>query len=244
MRLDNTTALITGASRGLGRALSTALALRGARVAMVARGKDELNQAAHEITQQGGTVYPLCVDIADKDQTYALAGAAAALLGPIDLLIHNASTLGPTPMPLLLDTDCEDLENVLATNLIGPFRLSKAIAGSMALRQTGTIVQISSDAAVSAYAGWGAYGVSKAAADHLSKSLAVELEAHGVRVLCIDPGEMDTQMHAQAVPDADRSTLRAPMQVAEQILALLAAPTKSGTRWVVSAVADGAEVQR
>src|SRR6202000_2901928 len=98
-----------------------------------------------------------------KDDIYPLAGAASALVGPIELLIHNASELGPTPLRLLLDTDCEDLERVLAVNLLGRFRLRRVIGGCMALGERGTIVQVSSDAAVNAYAHWGAYSVSKAA---------------------------------------------------------------------------------
>jgi NAD(P)-dependent dehydrogenase (short-subunit alcohol dehydrogenase family) len=142
-------------------------------------------------------------------------------VGPIDILIHNASTLGKTPLPLLFDTDCEDLERVLQVNLIGPFRLTKAIAGSMVLRRRGLVVHISSDAAVNAYPGWGAYGVSKAALDHLSRSWAAELEGTGVRVLSIDPGEMNTKMHADAMPEADPSTLADPADIAARIVAMI-----------------------
>ena len=148
-------------------------------------------------------------------------GAAAALVGPIDLLIHNASSLGKTPLRLLLDTDCEDLSQVLETNLVGPFRLSKAVAGSMALRRTGCIVHVSSDASVNAYERWGAYSVSKAALDHLSRLWAAELQERGVRVLSIDPGEMDTQMHRDALPEADPTTLASPDGVAQRIVELL-----------------------
>ncbi len=186
--LASLSVLITGASRGLGLALSEELARQGARVVMVARDAAPLEAAASAIQRRGGTAHALAADIGDKDAVYPLAGAAAALVGPIDLLIHNASTLGPTPLPLLLDTACEDLEHVLAVNLVGPFRLSKIIAGSMALRGKGLIVHLSSDAAVSAYPGWGAYGVSKAAQDHLARTWAAELEGTGVRSISIDPG--------------------------------------------------------
>ena len=111
-------------------------------------------------------------------------------------MIHNASELGPTPLRLLLDTECEDFERVLAVNLLGPFRLRRVIAGSMALRERGTIVHVSSDASVNAYSHWGAYSVSKAALDHLSRLWAAELGDRGVRSFSVDPGEMDTQMHA------------------------------------------------
>jgi len=146
------------------------------------------------------------------------------VVGPIDLLVHNASTLGPTPLRLLLDTECEDLQHVLETNLIGPFRLSRVIAGSMALRKTGTIVHISSDASVNAYERWGAYAVSKAALDHLSRIWAAELGGRGGRVLSVDPGEMDTLMHRRALPNADPSTLASPDQVAARIIATKSRP--------------------
>src|SRR5262249_16198439 len=141
---------------------------------------------------------------------------------PIDLLVHNASTLGKTPLPLLLDTDCEDLERVLEVNLVGPFRLTKVVAGSMALRGRGLVVNISSDASVSAYPGWGASGVSKAALAHLGRIWAAELEGTGVRVLTVDPGEMNTRMHAEAMPDADPTTLADPAAVAAKIVAMIA----------------------
>lgn len=220
--------LITGASRGLGAALAEALAARGARVVLCARGPEALAEVVSRIRAAGGEAHALAADLGDQSAIYPLAGAAAALVGPIDIVIHNASTLGPLPLPLLLDTECEDLSQVLAVNLLGPFRLSKALVGSMVLRGGGLLVHISSDAAVSAYPGWGAYGVSKAALDHLSRTWDAELAGTGVRSLSIDPGEMDTQMHADAIPDADRTTLRAPAQVAAAIVGILAGALDDG----------------
>jgi NAD(P)-dependent dehydrogenase (short-subunit alcohol dehydrogenase family) len=221
MDLTKTTALVTGASRGLGRALAEQLAAAGARVVLVARPSPELATVVDAIRSNGGEAHGLAFDVSQKEDVYPLVGAAAALVGPIDLLIHNASSLGPTPLRLLLDTECEDLSRVLETNLVGPFRLSRAIAGSMALRRTGTILHISSDASVNAYERWGAYSVSKAALDHLSRLWAAELGERGVRVLAVDPGEMDTVMHRAALPDADPATLAQPDVVAARILALL-----------------------
>ncbi len=152
------------------------------------------------------------------------------LIGEVDVLVNNAGALGPTPLRLLLDTDCEDLERALAVNVVGPFRLTKAVAGAMALRGRGLIVNVSSDAAVAAYERWGAYGASKAALEHLGRTLAVELEATGVRVLTVDPGEMDTRMHADAIPDADRSALSRPDDVAKLLARVLDDPPASGTR--------------
>lgn len=213
--------LITGASRGLGAALAHELGRSGARLVLVARGAAELEGVAAAVRAAGGEAHAFAADVGDKDAVYAIAGAAAELAGPIDVVIHNASSLGKTPMPALLDTDCEDLEHVLAVNLVGPFRLTKALAGSMAVRGGGLVVQVSSDAAVSAYSGWGAYSVSKAALDHLGRIWGAELEQAGVRFLSVDPGEMDTQMHADAIPDADRTTLLAPAVVAQRIAKLI-----------------------
>jgi NAD(P)-dependent dehydrogenase (short-subunit alcohol dehydrogenase family) len=228
---DGLGALITGASRGLGRALAEALAGRGARVALVARDAQPLADVVAGIRLRGGDAHAITGDISELAAIHRVAGQAAALIGEVGLLIHNASTLGPVPLRLLLDTECEDLAQVLETNLIGPFRLTKVIAGAMALRGRGTIVHVSSDAAVEPYPRWGAYGASKAAQDHLSRVLAAELDGTGVRVLAVDPGEMDTRMHADAVPDADRAALQRPADVAERIVDMITrAP--SGTRQV------------
>src|SRR5215207_10952179 len=160
-------------------------------------------------------------DISDKQAVHRIAGQAQGLVGELDIVIHNASTLGPTPLRLLLDTECEDLAAVLETNLVGPFRLTKILAGAMALRGDGVLVHISSDAAVEAYPRWGAYGISKAAQDQLSRVLAAELADTGVRVLAIDPGEMDTKMHADAIPEADPASLQRPAEVAARIVAMI-----------------------
>lgn len=220
---DNKAVLITGGSRGLGLALGKALAGRGARVVLVARAPEILAAAVAEIRNSGGVAHGITADIADKNAIYSISGEAAALVGPIDILINNASTLGPTPMPLLLDTECEDLERVLAVNLVGPFRLTKVVAGSMALRGHGVVVNVSSDAAVEAYQTWGSYGASKAALDHMTRTWAAELADTGVRFLSVDPGEMDTQMHADAMPDADPASLARPEDVAAAIANLIAA---------------------
>ena len=159
-------------------------------------------------------------------------GAAAALVGPVDVLVLNASTLGPVPLRELSETECEDFARVLEVNLLGPFRLAKAVLGSMVLRGQGVVVAISSDAAVSGYPGWGAYGVAKAGLDHLVRTWAAELAGTGVVFLSVDPGEMDTEMHAQAMPEADRSALARPASVAERIADLVGSADRlpSGTR--------------
>jgi NAD(P)-dependent dehydrogenase (short-subunit alcohol dehydrogenase family) len=225
-------ALVTGGSRGLGRALGEALAAAGARVVLVARQRPELDAVVAGIRARGGEAHAIAADVADREATYVIAGQAAAAVGTVDLLINNASTLGPVPLRLWLDTDCEDLSRALAVNLVGPFRLTKALLGPMVLRGYGTVLNVSSDAAVEAYERWGAYGASKAALDHLTRTWAAELTGTGVRVLGVDPGEMNTRMHADAIPDANLASLADPRAVARAILTWLRArpPVPSGTR--------------
>jgi NAD(P)-dependent dehydrogenase (short-subunit alcohol dehydrogenase family) len=220
--LEDRGVLITGASSGLGRALAEELGARGARTFLVARRSAELERVAAAIRSRGGEAHVFAADVADQDAVYAIAGAAAESLGQVDVLVHAAGTLGPVPLRLLLDTACEDLERAFAVNVVGPFRLTKAVAGPMVLRGDGLVVHISSDAAVAAYPTWGAYGASKAALDHLARTFGAELDGTGVRFVGIDPGEMDTAMHAAACPDADRATLRSPAAVARLLADVLA----------------------
>jgi NAD(P)-dependent dehydrogenase (short-subunit alcohol dehydrogenase family) len=236
--MEGKNVLITGGSQGLGRALGRSLARRGHRVVLVARGQEALDRVVQEIREEGGVAHGVVADLGDQEAIYPLAGQAAALIGPIEVLVHNASTLGPTPLRLLMDTECEDLLRTLEVNLVGPFRLTKALAGHMALVGRGLVLHVSSDAAIQAYPRWGAYGVSKAALDHLSRTWAAELAEAGVRVLAIDPGEMDTAMHQAAMPEADRTQLPDPIQVAARLVQVIEAPARwpSGGRVVLSEV--------
>jgi short-subunit dehydrogenase len=223
MEFKNSAVLITGASRGLGRALAFELARKGARLALVARGAEALERTAAEIRDAtGAAVFAIVADVGDKAAVYPILAQASELAGPIDLLINNASTLGPVPLRPLLDTDCEDVERALAVNLVGPFRLTKAVLGSMLVRGArGLVVNISSDAAVEAYPNWGAYSAAKAALDHLTRIWKAELEGSGLDVLSVDPGEMNTTMHSDAVPEADPRTLADPAVVARRIMKLI-----------------------
>jgi NAD(P)-dependent dehydrogenase (short-subunit alcohol dehydrogenase family) len=234
MDLRGTTALVTGASRGLGAALARRLAAEGARVVLVARGGEELEQVAVSIRAAGGEAHAVAADVGDKRAPHAIAAAAAALVGPVDVLVQCASTLGHVPLRPLLDTDCEALEEALQVNLVGPFRLARLLAAPMALRGRGLVVDVTSDASVAAYPTWGAYGVSKAGLDHLGRILGAELDGTGVRVVTVDPGEMDTRMHADAIPDADRTALLDPEVVAARIVRLVKA---------ADTVANGARVE-
>jgi len=234
--LKDKSVLITGGSRGLGHALALSLSSRGAKVVLVAREKSILDRAVSDVRSRGGTAFGIVADVGEKESIYPIVGQAAALAGPIDVLINNASTLGPVPLRLIPDTDCEDFERALQVNTVGPFRLIKAVVGSMVLRQTGMIVNISSDAAVEAYPSWGVYSASKAALDHLTRIAALELAGTGVRFFSLDPGEMDTEMHADAMPDADRGSLPSPGWAAEKIALMIqySESIESGARIVVS----------
>ncbi len=227
--------IVTGASRGLGAALAGELARRGARVAMVARTEADLTRVARAIRAEGGEAHAIVADLGDKEAIHRVAGAAAALVGDVEVLIQNAGTLGPAPLPLLLDARCEDLEHALAVNVLGPFRLGKALIGPMVLRGRGVVLHVSSDAAVAAYPGWGVYGASKAAFDQLSRVWAAELDGTGVRFVALDPGEMDTAMHAAAVPDADRTALARPAAVARIAADVVAAELPPGERVLAQA---------
>jgi NAD(P)-dependent dehydrogenase (short-subunit alcohol dehydrogenase family) len=236
MNIQEASILITGGSRGLGRALARGLAAEGASVVLVARGQVELNQTVREIQSNGGRAHAIVADVGDKNAIHSIAAQAAALAGPIDIVIQNASTLGSVPLRLLLDTACEDLERALDVNLVGPFRLAKVLAGPMILRGTGLVLSITSDAAVQAYPEWGAYSISKAALDHMNRLFGTELQDTGVQFLSVDPGDMDTAMHSEAVPDADRSKLQRPEDAARRILDIVrhAEAFPNGSRLVAS----------
>ena len=212
---------ITGGTSGLGLALVHRLHGEGAAVAFVARGPDRVAAVA---AAHPGT-HGLAGDVSVKEDTHRLALRILSALGGLDVLIHNASSLGPVPLAPLADTDCEALEEALATNLVGPFRLTKALLGALTASardgRAPLLLHVVSDAGVEAYPGWGAYGASKAALSHMSRTWDEELRAHGVRSVAIDPGDMDTPLHALAVPDADPATLKRPDQAAAEIVAFL-----------------------
>ena len=214
---------VTGGTSGLGLALVRELHRRGAAVAFVARTADRVGAVAASIP---GTV-GIAGDLASKTDIHPIALQVTAALGGLDVLVNNASTLGPVPLAPLADTDCEDLEAALATNLVGPFRLTKALLGALAASardaRAPLVVNISSDAAETPYPSWGAYGVSKAGLRHLSRIWREELVGLGIDMIAVDPGDMDTPMHALAVPDADRAGLKRPEQAAVEIADLIEA---------------------
>jgi NAD(P)-dependent dehydrogenase (short-subunit alcohol dehydrogenase family) len=212
---------LTGGTSGLGLALLRALREHGAQVAFIARDAERVARTAAAHPGSRG----IAGDVSDKQQTHGLALQLASAFGGVDLLIHNAAALGPVNTPLA-DTECEDFAAVLDTNLMGPFRLTKALLGSLSAAaregRPARVVFIGSECATEAYPRWGAYSAAKAGARMLARIWDQELQASGIRVLEHDPGNMDTPMHARALPDADPATLKRPSQSATEILALLA----------------------
>jgi NAD(P)-dependent dehydrogenase (short-subunit alcohol dehydrogenase family) len=230
MNASGKNVLITGGSQGLGRALGERLARDGARVGLVARGEKGLEEAVMAIRRAGGEAHGIVADVGEPRAAARVAAEAVERVGPVDVLVLNASTLGPVPMPMLSDLQVGELTRVFEVNVLGAFRLAKLVVGSMLLRGEGLVLTLSSDAAVEAYPSWGAYGASKAALDHLARVWGAELEGTGVRFLAIDPGEMDTEMHAAAIPDADPKTLQRPADVADTLAAIVAQETRTGAR--------------
>ena len=214
---DGLRVAITGGTSGLGLALVRELLSRGARVAFVARTRERVETVARENVGAHG----ITGDVAAKDDIYPVALQVVGELGGLDVLVNNASDLGPVPLAMLSDTECEDLERAFATNVLGPFRLTKALMGALAASaregRGAVVLNISSDAAVNPYPGWGAYGASKAALHQLSRIWGEEHAGEGVRFLSLDPGDMDTPMHAAAIPDADPSTLKRPEEAAREL---------------------------
>jgi NAD(P)-dependent dehydrogenase (short-subunit alcohol dehydrogenase family) len=209
------TAIVTGASRGLGLALATALAERGWRLVIDAREAGTLDEAATELSKLTD-VAALPGDIADPEHRADLLAAAGL---PVELVVNNASVLGPSPQPALLDYPLDVLEHVYRVNVFAPLALLQAARPRI-------VLNLSSDAAVEAYEGWGGYGSAKAALDHLSAVLAIE--NHPWRVYAVDPGDMNTRMHQEAFPGEDISDRPDPAASVPGLLALIEGDLPSG----------------
>jgi NAD(P)-dependent dehydrogenase (short-subunit alcohol dehydrogenase family) len=231
-RLDGLRVAVTGGTSGLGLALVRLLTAGGARVAFVARTVSAVERTADETG-----AYGIVGDVGRKQDIYPIALEILSNLGGLDVLINNASSLGPTPLSLLSDTECEELEDALAVNLVGAFRLTRALFGALAAAarddRGALVVNISSDAAVCAYPRWGAYGASKAALRHLTAIWDKEEKDDGVRFLSLDPGDMDTPLHALAAPDADPATLKRPEDSAAEIVETIVASLPRGAMRLV-----------
>lgn len=196
-------ALITGASRGLGEVLAGFLAGRGDRVILTARGAEALRAVERQLASRGYLVTAIAGDVNDPAHRDELVRAARDY-GRLDVLINNASALGPSPLPALVDLPLDALNEVLATNVAAPLSLIQLLVPVLE-RSNGLVVNVSSDAARGGYAGWGGYGASKAALDLISLTLASELRPRNVAVVAVDPGDMRTTMHQAAYPGEDIS---------------------------------------
>ncbi len=223
------TAIVTGASRGLGLALARALAERGWRLVIDAREAGPLQDAAAELAR-ATDVAALAGDVADPEHRDALLAAAG---GPVELLVNNASVLGPSPQPYLADYPLDALEHVYRVNVLAPLGLIQRALPQ--LPAGARIVNVSSDAAVEPYEGWGGYGSSKAALDQLTAILAVE--RHDLHVYGVDPGDMNTRLHQEAFPGEDISDRPPPEASVPGLLALIEGDLPSG-RYQARALAE------
>ena len=223
-------AIVTGASRGLGAALARRLAEDGWALLLDARDGDALMALLDETFPNGGPhIVAVEGDVADAHHRRALVGLAEEMHGGIDALINNASHLGPSPQPVLAEYPVDELRRVYDVNVIAPLALAReALPLLRASVRGGRIVNVTTDAGVEAYEGWGGYGSSKAALEHASRVLAAEEAGNGVRVYVVDPGDMRTQMHQEAFPGEDISDRPPPEVSVPGFLALLREDLPSG----------------
>ncbi|WP_099364843.1 SDR family NAD(P)-dependent oxidoreductase [Fredinandcohnia onubensis] len=201
--MKNKVVMITGASKGLGRALTLSFAKEGARLAICARSEDGLFKVKQEAESLGAKVLAITADVSRSRDVDRFVSITEEAYGQIDVLINNASMLGPSPMPLLLDYPEEDFAEVLMVNAVSTFLVTKRVCLGMLERNQGSIINVTSEAGHIGYGGWGAYGVSKFAVEGITQTWADELSETGIRINMVDPGEMDTDMHRLAVPDCD-----------------------------------------
>jgi NAD(P)-dependent dehydrogenase (short-subunit alcohol dehydrogenase family) len=238
----STVALITGSSQGLGLAIARLYAQRGIGLILTARRAELLEAARHELSELTPVV-ALAGDVADPAHVARLVSTSLDALGRIDILVNNASELGPSPLPELTRLAPDEFSRILDVNLVAPLRLVQHVVPAMRARGTGLIVNVTSDAGVEAYPTWGGYGASKAGLEHLSRVLASELEGTGVRVFVVDPGDMDTAMHRAAEPDVDLSHLPTPDRVAPAFLQLLGESASFG-RFEAQQMLEAAVLER
>ena len=204
---------ITGGTSGLGLALVRLFVARGARVAFIARTARAVERIAQETGACG-----IVGDIGRKEDIYPVALQITGNLGGLNVLINNASTLGAVPLPAIAVLARETFFSLFEVNVFAPIHLTQQALTLMARSGVSTIVNVTSDAGVEAYPAWGGYGATKAALEHVSRVLAAELEGSSTRVLVFDPGDMNTAMHRDAVPDADPAELRDPADSARALL--------------------------
>lgn len=222
------TAIVTGASMGLGAALAQGLAAAGWSLVLDARGAASLSETAAAIDRTrapGTTVIAVAGDVTDADHRARLA-LEAERLGGLELLVNNASTLGPSPLPPLRRYPLTALRDVVETNVLAPMALVQAVHAQLDRANRPRVLNLTSDASVEAYPGWGGYGASKAALDHLSAVLAAE--EPGWRIWSVDPGDLRTRMHQEAFPGEDISDRPDPVTAVPALLALVGSDRPSG----------------
>jgi NAD(P)-dependent dehydrogenase (short-subunit alcohol dehydrogenase family) len=222
--METKVVLVTGASRGLGRALAAGLAREGYDLIIDARDAVALDAAAAEIRWDGGTVTAIPGDVTDAAHRLALQRAAERA-GRLDLLVNNAGTLGASPLPALADYPADELRTAFEVNVIAPIALTQLVL-PLLRAAGGAVLNITSDAAVEAYAGWGGYGAAKAALEQASNVLAAEELA--VRVWWADPGDLRTDMHQQAFPGEDISDRPLPETIVPAFVRLITGRLPSG----------------
>lgn len=243
MRLQDTVVLITGSSKGLGRALAHAYADAGARVVINARGADALESTKRELDAKSAQVLAVVADATQPGEIARLVQAAQERFGRIDVLINNAGILGPSPRPNMLDFASADLAEIFRANVIGPVQVTQAVLPLMLAQGSGAIINVTSDAGQTGFPGWGGYGAAKAALELITESWATELEGTGVRVNAVNPGDLQTDMHQLAFPGEDISDRLDPFTVTDVFIWLASDAARDITGQRFDAPAFKAEEQ-
>lgn len=224
--VKNKVVMITGVTQGLGKALTLRFAKEGAKLAVCARRSKELEAVKKEAESYGAEVMAVTADVSLPRDAEKFVALTIETFGRIDVLINNASTLGPSPMPLLMDYPEEDYTEVIRVNSISPFLMARRVLPAMLIQGEGSVINVTSEAGHVGYAGWGAYGISKFAVEGLTQTWADELQSTNIKMNMVDPGEMDTEMHSLAVPDCDYE-LAKPDEVVDVFLYLASEKSKA-----------------
>lgn len=223
------TIVITGGSKGLGEALTYAFAKEGHNVAICSRSEEALQLVKEKAEKLGGNILAVKADVSNLQEVEMFISLTEEKFGQIDVLINNAAILGPSPMPLLLDFPVDAFEDVWRNNVLNPFLVTKRVLPGMIIRNEGSVINITSEAGSTGYAGWGAYGISKFAVEGMTETWADELAETSIRINMVDPGSMDTNMQALAVPERDYDIPK-PEQILDVFLFLASDESKKITK--------------
>ena len=227
------TIVITGGSKGLGEALTYAFAKEGHNVAICSRSEEALQLVKEKAEKLGGNILAVKADVSNLQEVEMFISLTEERFGQIDVLINNAAILGPSPMPLLLDFPVDAFEDVWRNNVLNPFLVTKRVLPGMIIRNEGSVINITSEAGSTGYAGWGAYGISKFAVEGMTETWADELAETSIRINMVDPGSMDTNMQALAVPERNYDIPK-PEQILDVFLFLASDESKkiTGQRFI------------